>query len=256
MESILDRILEGVRSDEDRQGAASAGSELVLVGRPRPADVVPLLEREFLLIAELKRRSPSAGTIRRRFDPARLARACERGGASAISVLTEQRFFGGSGADLAAVKRSVAVPVLRKDFIVRLRQVRESYNLGADFVLLIAACLEWRALAELYLATRELGMRAIVEVHSEKDLDRALRVRPRIIGINNRDLSTLRVDIETSFRLKRLIPDGHFVIAESGIRTAAQINRLRREGFAGALVGESLMRRRDVAGAVRRLVNG
>jgi indole-3-glycerol phosphate synthase len=219
----------------------------------RPVDVLERLTRGFFLVCELKKASPSKGLIREDFNPVSLARAYEAGGAGALSVLTEKNYFLGSKDYLKSVRAVTGLPLLRKDFIFHPAQIFEAFDLGADLVLLIAALLDDKVLAELHRLVRSLGMTPLVEVHDEAELERALRVDPMLIGINNRDLRTLKTDFSTSLRLKMQIPATVAAIAESSIETPEQLRQLQDAGFAGALVGESLMRQEDVSLAVRRL---
>lgn len=220
----------------------------------RVIDVLPLLNRHFFVIAETKKASPSKGIIRQPYDPVAIADAYEQAGASALSVITEEHFFLGHPEHLKQVKAVTSLPVLRKDFIIHPYQVFESYRMGADIVLLIAACLSDKELKSLYDLTLSLGMQALVEVHNQKELERSLKLSPKIIGINNRNLKTFQVDLNTSFRLKPLIPDDIKVISESGIHSADHINALTHAGFTGALIGESLLRHENPGDALRALM--
>ncbi|MDT7540243.1 MAG: indole-3-glycerol phosphate synthase [Acidobacteriota bacterium] len=214
------------------------------------------LERNagFNVIAEIKRASPSKGLLRGEIDPAELAQAYERGGATAISVLTEEEFFRGSLADLRAVRASVSLPVLRKDFIVDEWQIFEAAEAGADALLLIVAALDADALARLLRVTEEeLGMDALVEVHTKDELRRAQSCGAHIIGVNNRDLRTFEVSLETSVELATLAAPGQLLVAESGLRTRDDLARLSACGFKGFLVGETLMRSDDPESALREL---
>ena len=224
--------------------------------RDSPIDVLASCRGEFLTIAEVKKGSPSRGIIRGDFDPLSIARAYEEGGASAISVVTEKNFFFGDKDCLRRIKKAVPLPLLRKDFIVHEYQVYESYNLGADFILLIAACLSRAELRNLQRASESLGMRALVEIHDREDLEKALQAEPRLLGINNRDLETFDVDWTTSLRLRPLVPPGIPVISESGLQSHDQIRALQDAGFSGVLVGEHLMRREDPRGPLRELIHG
>jgi len=206
------------------------------------------------LIAEIKRASPSRGPLRPELVPAALAYEYAGNGAAAISVLTDARFFQGDLEDLRTVRRTVDLPVLRKDFVIDAYQVLEARAAGADAVLLIVATLADTELSSLYRLTRELGMSALVEVHNEAELARALALQARIIGINNRDLRTFQVSLETTVRLRPLVPAGVVLVAESGIHTPDDVARLAALDVDAMLVGESLVRAQDVGAKVRELV--
>ncbi|MDR7497325.1 MAG: indole-3-glycerol phosphate synthase TrpC, partial [Armatimonadota bacterium] len=205
------------------------------------------------IIAEIKRASPAAGAIRLEADPAAVARAYEAAGADAISVLTDHRFFAGSPDDLRAARAAVGVPVLRKDFIVDAYQVYEARALGADAVLLVAGTVPTAVLAELVGCAASLGMAALVEAHTEDELDQALAAGARVVGINNRNLHTLAVDPETTARLRPRVPEGVVVVSESGIETPADVARARRAGVHAVLVGTALMASADPAARLREL---
>ena len=206
------------------------------------------------VIAEFKRASPSKGEIRAGASVAETVRAYERGGAAALSVLTEEDFFRGSVADLQEAKGSTRLPVLRKDFVFEEYQVFESAAAGADALLLIVAALDDATLSGLlHLAEDGLGMDALVEVHTADELGRALDAGARIVGVNNRDLRTFEVSLETSIQLSELAPAGTLLVSESGLRGAGDIDRLRACGFRAFLVGETLMRAEDPEVALRYL---
>ena len=209
------------------------------------------------VIAEFKRASPSKGEIRAGASAGETVKAYERGGAAALSVLTEEDYFRGSLRDLAEAKASTRLPVLRKDFVFDEYQVYESAAAGADALLLIVAALEDGALASLLRLTEgELGMDALVEVHTAGELERALRAGARIVGVNNRDLRTFEVSLDTSAALARLAPAGTLLVSESGISDASDVARLRACGFSAFLVGETLMRAESPERALRSLRGG
>lgn len=219
------------------------------------------------IIAEIKRMSPSAGLIRPEyagegFDPAVIARAYHAAGASAISCLTDERFFGGDLAFIHRIRDAVPLPVLRKDFIIDPYQVWESRAFGADAILLIAECLTESQMVDLMILAHELQLTALVETH---DMDSLLRVRPHVgfparsymlLGINNRDLTTMTTDLAHTLRMLDLVDDKNVLVSESGIATHADLVKLRSQGVRIALVGESLMREADPGEALRRLMNG
>jgi indole-3-glycerol phosphate synthase len=208
------------------------------------------------IIAEVKKASPSRGVIRADFDAVALARTYANHGASALSVLTDEKYFQGQLRFLEAVGHAVALPLLRKDFIIDPYQVYEARTAGADAVVLIVAALELTLLEELLALTHELGMAALLEVHTAEELERVLPLRPRLVGINNRDLGTFHTDIETTSRLLPLIPAAVVVISESGIQTSDDIVRLWEEGVHAFLIGESLMRHPDPGVKLQELLHG
>jgi indole-3-glycerol phosphate synthase len=230
--------------------------------RPVEGPVISLSESirkhpgELALIAEVKPASPSKGIIREQVDPVQVATAYQRGGANAVSVLTDRRFFSGEGASLKKVKKAVSLPVLRKDFILDPVQVMESRMLGADAILLIAALLDREQLEALSAEAHSFGMEVLVEIHREEEIERALACDPDVIGINNRDLITFVTDLGTTERLRPLLPDAIPVIGESGVSSPEDFRRMVRAGVDGVLVGEYLMRQPDPEQAVRTLIGG
>jgi indole-3-glycerol phosphate synthase len=206
------------------------------------------------LIAELKQASPSQGRLRERFDPAEIARIYAEEGAAAISVLTEERFFKGALDYLGQVRAVVNCPLLRKDFLLDEYQIYEARAFDADAVLLIAAILDDGRLKDFQSLALDLGMDSLVEVHTEAEVDRALRAGARLIGINNRDLATFKTDLETTFRLIRGIPDDRFVVSESGISQRKDIDRLMEAEVDAVLIGETFMKSTDVRAKVRELL--
>jgi indole-3-glycerol phosphate synthase len=254
--SVLDEILVGVRDDLHRRQATTPAAELTaaLADVAPPRDPMPAFRStEVSVIAEVKRRSPSRGALAAIPDPAELARAYADGGAAAISVLTEQRRFGGSLEDLRTVRAAVHTPLLRKDFIVDDYQLLEARVAGADLALLIVAALGDAELHRLHDAARELGLTVLVEVHDEPETERALALGAELVGVNARNLRTLDVDEQTFAKLAPLVPDDRVLVAESGISGPADVARHVADGARVVLVGEALVRDGDPAAAVRAL---
>ncbi len=256
--TVLDDILAGVREDLEERQARTPLPELQALADRRPsahpAESVLRDGDAVKVVAEVKRSSPSKGALAAIADPAALASDYESGGASVISVLTEQRRFGGSLADLAAVRAAVDVPVLRKDFVVSSYQVWEARAHGADMVLLIVAALEQQALVSLVERVHSLGMTPLVEVHDRQEVARAVDAGARVIGVNSRDLRTLEVDRSTFAQVAPSIPAGVVRIAESGVRGPHDVLEFARAGADAVLVGESLVTGKDPRGAVADLV--
>jgi indole-3-glycerol phosphate synthase len=255
-ESILERIVRTKR-DEVRS-AVPRLSEYRDIARqadaPRGFAAALRHPDEVRLLAEVKRRSPSAGDIRPGADPVEVARAYVQGGAAALSVLTDREYFGGDLGFLSAVRSAVPVPVIRKDFLIHPVQVWEARAAGADAVLLIVRILEQPLLEELHGLARELGMDVLVEAHTGEELDRALATGATLVGVNNRDLDTFVTDLELCVRLAPRVPSSVTYVGESGIRTAGDVDRLGAAGIDAILVGESLMRQPDVRAAASALV--
>ncbi len=205
------------------------------------------------LIAEVKKASPSKGVIRQNFDPVAIAKSYEKGGADAVSVLTDEPFFQGSPEHLRRVGKSVDLPVLRKDFIIDTVQVEQAYAIGADAILLIAAALDDVQMRDLYQAAAELGLEPLIEIHNHRELERAMHLEPLMIGINNRDLFTFATDINVTLGLVRYIPKEILVVSESGIDTGEQARKLKDSGVGALLVGEALMRLYDPSALIKKL---
>lgn len=256
--TVLDDIIAGVREDlVGRQAEVSLEALQQLASTrpsPLPAESVLREGETVKVVAEVKRSSPSKGALAAIADPAALAADYEAGGASVISVLTEQRRFGGSLADLAAVRAAVDIPVLRKDFVVSSYQVWEARAHGADVVLLIVAALGQEALVSLVERVHSLGMTALVEVHDTEEVARAADAGARVIGVNCRNLHTLEVDRTNFARVCPAIPDGIYRIAESGVRGPHDVLEFARAGAHAVLVGESLVTGKDPRSAVADLV--
>ncbi|HVF12658.1 MAG TPA: indole-3-glycerol phosphate synthase TrpC [Actinomycetota bacterium] len=259
MTSYLDLILEWTREHRlpRLQKSSTAGD---LARRAVEAPAVrpfrrPLASPGISLIAEFKRRSPSAGELNPQADPEAQAKAYESGGASAMSVLTEPEFFGGGFEDLLTARQSCSLPVLRKDFLLVPVQVVEARAYSADAVLLIAAAIKDRILLkEMCAAAEEMGMDALIEVHEEKELDLAFEVEPLLIGVNQRDLTTFKIDHDLAIRVRKEIPDNVTVVAESGVSSPEQIQQMRKSGIDAVLVGETLMKTEDPAQAIKELL--
>jgi len=249
--TYLDRIIASHRHQAglDRRDVVQLLADAEARPGPRPFRSA-LTGPGLAVIAEVKRRSPSAGAISADVDPAAQARAYASGGAAALSVLTDAEFFGGSPADLAAARAAVEVPVLRKDFTVSVADVCDARLMGADAVLLIVAALDGTELPELLGIARRLGLAALVECHDEAEVERAAAAGADLIGVNQRDLLTFEVDTGRALRVAASIPTGVVKVAESGIRSAADAARLAQAGYDAVLVGEALMRAADPAAAV------
>jgi indole-3-glycerol phosphate synthase len=255
----LDDIVDATRSAVARRKRERPLSEIEhdAASRPEGLPFAEALARPGTsLIAEHKRRSPSAGEIRAGADLAEIARAYERGGAAALSILTEEEHFGGSLDDLRAARAASTLPILRKDFTVDPYQLYEAKSAGADAVLLVVGSLEREDVAELHALAGELGLDALVEVYDEHELEVALEIDADVIGINNRDLADFSVDTGRTLELLADVPAGKVVVSESGISTREQIDELERHGVDAVLVGETLMRAPDPEAAVRELTRG
>src|SRR4051812_11442476 len=258
--NVLDRIVDDTRDEVKRRKKQVSLKDLEkqIVSRgdgARPFSEA-LTRPGISLIAEHKRRSPSAGAIREGMEVTDVVQAYERGGAAALSILTEPFHFGGTLDDLREARTAASLPILRKDFIVTRYQLYEAAAAGADAILLIVAALEVPKLGELLQEARELDLDALVEVHDERELESALEVEADVLGINNRDLSDFTVDIERTYELLADVPAGKTVVSESGFSTRDQLDELERVGVDAVLIGETLMRAEDIEQAVRELTGG
>lgn len=254
--TVLERIVRETRAEVARRKTSrpQAALEASAPEQERRPFAAALARPGMSVIAEFKRRSPSAGSLRETPDLAEIVSSYERGGARALSVLTERPNFGGSLEDLSAARGACGLPVLRKDFVVDDYQVHEARLAGADAILLIVAALAQEDLRRLHDLAGEVGLDVLVEVHDAEELDRAADIGARLIGVNNRDLRDFSVDVQRTFALLERMPAGAIVVSESGIATAEQIRALERRGVDAVLVGESLMRAPEPASALRELL--
>ena len=256
---VLDEIVAHKRSELAADKAERSMAALVAACRGLPpardfaASLRPSAAERVRLIAEVKRGSPSRGLFRADLDPVAQATIYAGAGAAAVSELTDAKYFHGRLDDLIAVRAAVPVPVLRKEFIVDEYQLWEARAAGADAALLIVAALDDEALRDLLAAAKGVGLAPLVEVHTAAELDRALRVDPPVIGVNNRDLQTLRTSLEPSLALLPQIPPGHLAVSESGLASGTDVARVVAAGAHAVLVGETLLRADDVAAKVREL---
>lgn len=257
--SILQRILQR-KSEEIEAGKSlasmnelAAQSKHCLPTRGFELSLRQALQQGSAVIAEVKKASPSAGIIRENFQPDEIARSYARAGAACLSVLTDVDFFQGSAEYFQQARKACYLPVLRKDFIIDPWQIYESRLMGADCILLIVSALEQSILQDLLALTRETGMDALVEVHDEAEMERALRLDHDLIGVNNRNLNTFETSLATSERLKKMLSDTRLLVTESGIKTADDVKRMRNSGINTFLVGEAFMRETDPGQALKRM---
>lgn len=259
MSTILDEIIARKIQEVDRARQTVPFSELEarLSAAPVPRGFLAALRQAAppALIAEVKKASPSAGLIRADFDPVSIALQYQSAGAACLSVLTDEHYFQGHLDFLAAIRQVVRIPVMRKEFIIDRYQIAEARAVGADCVLLIAECLDDTQLHDLYGYARSLGMDVLIELYDLPNVSRVLATGTQLLGINNRDLRTFVTSLEHTFTLQRQIPADVLLVSESGIATAADMQRLRSAGVGAVLVGESLMRQPDIAVAVRNLLS-
>ena len=254
---MLNRIIAQKRDEvkQRKQSVPLSSLEERIAQRKTPFDLAMALDGDQIrLIAEVKRASPSRGLLCPDFNPVALAKKYAQGGAAAISVLTEVNYFGGSLDHLTSIRTEISLPLLRKDFIFDLYQIYETAAYGADALLLIVAMLSQKQLEELLSLSHSLGLKCLVEVHSEVEVDRALLSKAKIIGINNRDLSTLAVDINTTRRLRPLLPQEQIVVSESGISSRHDMEKLKEWGVNAVLIGEALVTADNIQTKMRELI--
>lgn len=259
MPGILQEIVahKKLEVEEAQRARPAADLERALAGAGPVRSFAAALEARapIALIAEIKRASPAAGVIRAEFDPVALAKTYERCGAACLSVLTDGKYFQGALNDLVAARRNISIPVLRKDFFIDRYQVLEARVAGADCVLLIAECLNDCRMRDLYFYASELGMECLIEVYDVENLDRVLKLEPPVIGVNNRNLQTFVTDLEHTIRLAPRIVPNALLVSESGVRTRADVLKLREAGVRAVLVGETLMRSADVGAKIAELIS-
>ena len=261
MSDVLEKIngikREAVTKRKERVSLAALESRLSSAAPPRgfaKALDAKVARGEYALIAEIKKASPSAGLIRADFDAAKLAKSYANAGAACLSVLTEEDHFQGCDAYMQAAREASGLPVLRKDFMLEIYQVAEARVLGADCILLIMACLDDALARDLESYAHDIGLDVLVEVHDEAEFHRAMNLKSPLIGVNNRNLKTLTIDLGTTERLAKLLPKDRVLIAESGLKTPADLARMSNAGAKRFLIGESLMREQDVEAATRELL--
>jgi indole-3-glycerol phosphate synthase len=260
--TVLEEIIAAHRTMHEADRRNRSELERALSAAPPPRDFAAAIAAggrasgAIGVIAEVKRRSPSKGDLAPDLDPAALVRQYERGGATCVSVLTDERYFGGNAADVVSARRSSTLPILRKDFTVAAADLYDARVMGADAVLLIVAALEDPELVQLIALAGELGLAALVEVHDEQECRRALRAGARLVGVNQRDLHTFEVDPHRAQRLAALLPGEVLRVAESGVRTPNDVRELREAGYDAVLIGERLVAAPDATAALRELLGG
>ncbi len=260
MSNVLTKIAEQKRERVRVRKEAQSLNDVMRAAKEAPpargfaAALTAKAANGYALIAEIKKASPSAGLIRADFDPAALAQAYERAGAACLSVLTEEDSFQGSDDHLRAARAATALPAIRKDFMLEPYQVFEARAIGADCILLILAMLGDSQAADLEMSARDAGLDVLIEVHDEDELERALNLQSPLIGVNNRNLKTLVVDLAVTERLAKLVPSDRVLVCESGLKTSADLARMARIGAKRFLIGESLMRQSDVEAATRKIL--
>ncbi len=257
LDEILRRKIKSLERDRERESLDNLLKRIEIVGCPKDfRKAICESKAEMKIIAEIKRASPSRGIIRKDFYPEEIAKIYQKAGACAISVLTEEDFFLGSLGFLSMISEIVTVPILRKDFIIDKYQIYQSRAYGADTILLISNILDEKKLKEFIEIARKIGMEPLVEVHTEEDLKKGLDCGAEIIGINNRDLNTFKVDISVTERLIRYIPDDKLVISESGINSRGDLIRLKSLGVDGFLIGEAFMRENNIEKKLMEFISG
>ena len=257
---ILDKILASTTKRIENAKKDISLKEIMILCEKRQLPIhnfkKALVCDDVALIAEVKKASPSKGIIDAEFDYATIAKDYEKAGASAVSVLTEPEFFKGSNDILTAIKKEISLPILRKDFTIDPYQIYEAKYIGADAILLIASLLPTKKIIEFLQITKDIGLNAIVEVHDETEMHSALEADADIIGVNNRDLKTFKVDINTCLRLKNILPPEKILVCESGITSRDDINALRTNNINAALIGETFMRAEDKISKIQELFGG
>jgi indole-3-glycerol phosphate synthase len=250
--SILDKICEQKIHEIE---FLRAKEPLEIFGKAEPRFLSTLKQNKFSIIAEAKKSSPSEGIIREDFDIREIVKTYKKNGADALSILTDEKFFQGSLDNLRIARESTALPILRKDFILHELQIEESKEVGSDAILLIAAILDDEQIKDLYLAAKYLKLDVVFEIHDERELERIMRIEPEIVGVNNRDLKTFKVDIRNFERLSRIIPEKIIKIAESGINSRSDLNFIKENNADAVLIGTTFMKSENIENKFKELIN-
>ena len=255
--SLLEKIIYFKRKEVEERKRILSFNTLRSKELLETRDFKKAIEREGIsIIAEIKSSSPSAGAIRKNINHIHIAKLYEDNGASAISVLTDRNFFGGNNNHITAIKREITLPILRKDFIIDEYQIYESRYIGADAILLIARILTLEQIKQFIQTAKKIGLCCLVEVHNSCELEKILLTNPDIIGINNRDLDTLQIDLNNSLIIKKMIPDEYISVSESGIKKREDVLKLEKAGFDGILIGETLLKDNSPGNKLKKLLRG
>jgi indole-3-glycerol phosphate synthase len=255
--NLLEKIISFKKKEVEERKKILSFNTIISKDLPEIRDFKKALEREGIsIIAEIKSSSPSAGVIQKNINYTHIAKLYEENGASAISVLTDRNFFGGNNNHITIIKKEVSLPILRKDFIIDEYQIYESRYIGADAILIIARILTLEQIKQFIQTAKKIGLYCIIEVHNSCELDKILLTNPDIIGINNRDLDTLQINLNNSLLIKNMIPDGYLCVSESGIKKREDVLKLEQAGFDGILIGETLLKDDRPGNKLKKLLGG